>query len=81
MGWREVVQLGDVDSLIINDLPVVLHDVIDRLRGMNSVVDHGRGLARNYIVFEAGFDDRHSRSGSLYSVQLGVSYINNCTSN
>ena len=71
--WREIPELGDVDSLIINDLPVVLHDVLNRLCWVNSVVDNGRGFPRNHIVFKAGPEDRHCRGGPLDSVQAGVS--------
>ena len=71
--WWKVTELGDVDSLIVNDLPVVFHNVLNPLGGVNSVVDNGRGFTRNNIVLKAGSDDRHGRRGPLDSVQAGVS--------
>ena len=65
---RDIAQLGDLDPLIVNDLPVVTQNVLDRLCGVNSVVDNGLGLPRHHVVFKASPDHRHCCRGPLHCV-------------
>ncbi len=66
-------------SFVIDDFSSFFDDIIDRLGGMDSVVDESFRLAWDHVHFDAGIDERYGLKGNL-DIQLS-SYQHHSSAN